>query len=289
MSFILAFLVQVGPFQTPAPPVLRPPASNPRKPAAAQETPRLPARADSYGARLAECLALTDSDLGAAVDLAENWAEAAKGDEIAAAHHCLGVAQSRRGNWSEAEAALVTAYQATSDADHDARARLGALAGFAALEGGKAERALALLDPAVGDADLAGERQLAGEIELDRARALVALRRMPEASAALGRARGAAPANAEVWLLSAALARRMGDLRSAQAHVEESIRLAPTDGEAGLEAGLIAVLSGRNESARASWESVIAVAPSSDAAVVAKQYLNQLGFPPPAAPVRKAP
>ena len=28
---------------------------------------------------------------------------------------------------------------------------------------------------------------------------------------------------------------------------------------------------------------------NSDAAVVAKQYLNQLGFPPPAAPVRKAP
>ena len=289
MSFVLAILAQVGPFQTPAPPVLRPPASNPRKPAATQEAPRSPARADGYGARLAECLALTDSDLGAAVDLAENWAEAAKGDDVVAAQHCLGVAESRRGNWSEAETALVSAYQGTSETDYDARARLGALAGYAALEGGKSERALALLDPAVGDADLAGERQLAGEIELDRARALVGLRRMPEASAALGRARGAAPANAEVWLLSATLARRMGDLRAAQSHVEEAIRLAPTDGEAGLEAGLIAVLSGRSESARASWESVIAVAPQSEAAVVAKQYLNQLAFPPPALPARKAP
>lgn len=239
--------------------------------------------------KLADCLALAESDPATAVETAENWAEAAKGEDVAAAQHCLGVAHSRRGEWSEAEEALLAARQAIPESDSAARARLGGLAGYAALEGGKAQRALALLDPAVGEADLAGERQLAGEIELDRARALVALRRTEEASTALGRARGAAPTNAEVWLLSATLSRRMGDLRSAQVQIEEAIRLAPTEPEAGVEAGLIAVLSGRNESARASWESVIAVAPQSEAAAVAKQYLNQLGFPPPALPARTAP
>lgn len=276
MSLLLAILAQVGPFQTPVPPILRPPVSNPRKPGAGGVAPVLPKPATTVEGRLTECLAMAESDAAAAAELAENWLEAAKGAELASANHCLGVASARLQNWSDAESALLAARNATPEGDTLLRARLGGLAGFAALEGNHPERALGMLDPAVGDADLAGEKQLAGEIELDRARALVSLRRMDEASAALGRARGAAPVNAEVWLLSAALARRMGQLRQAQSHVEEAARLNPVDPAIGVEAGLIAVLSGRTESARNSWQSVIDVAPQSEEAKTARGYLEQL-------------
>ena len=66
---------------------------------------------------------------------------------------------------------------------------LALMAGNAALAAGGAERGLAELDAAHGEALGAGDMVLAGDISVDRARALVALKRPADAAAALAEAR----------------------------------------------------------------------------------------------------
>ena len=167
------------------------------------------------------------------------------------------------------------------------------MAGNAAIADNGAARALATLDSAATDARAARIAPLIGEIEIDRARALVALHREGEAATELTDARANAPDNALGWLLSATLSRRMGHLAEAQVQIETAARLAPNDGEIGLEAGVIAELAGHEETARKSWQSVIDAAPDSEAATHARAYLAQLGpeaKPPTAsAPAAKPP
>ncbi len=283
MTLLLALLAQIGPFvssQQSVPAPFRPPAVNPRK----QNRQQTAAPAVLVPGRQASCLTRAETEPEAAAGDARDWLAGAQGADVSAAAHCLGVAQLRLARWTEAEVSLRRAHDAASESDHGLRARLGALAGYAALEGKQADRALSLLDPAVGDADMAGDSRMAGEIELDRSRALVALKRLPEAQAALARARGALPNEPEVWLLSATLSRRTGNLREAQLQIEEAARLAPTDGPTGVEAGVIAALAGHDQSARLSWQSVIAVAPGTEAARIAQDYLDQIGPAPGARP-----
>ncbi|TAD73156.1 MAG: hypothetical protein EAY70_12700, partial [Sphingomonadales bacterium] len=115
----------------------------------------------------------------------------------------------------------------------------------------------------------------------DRARALVALGRGPEALDALDAATTLAPERAEGWLLKATLLRRLDRLGEAQAAIEQAAALAPGGAgigpEIGLEAGVIAVLAGRDTAARASWQSVLDLAPESPAAATATDYLAQFG------------
>jgi len=157
------------------------------------------------------------------------------------------------------------------------RARLGAMAGNAQLVSGDAAAALLSLDGAVVDARAAGVPALLGGIAVDRARALVALGKPQEAVSALAEARASQPGDAQTWLLSATLSRRLGDLAQAQSQIEAAAKLAPTDPDIGLEAGAIAVLSGHEDAARKSWDSVVAAAPASEAANRARAYLAQLG------------
>jgi Flp pilus assembly protein TadD len=80
-----------------------------------------------------------------------------------------------------------------------------------------------------------------------------------------------------VWLLSATLSRRLGDLTVAQAQIETAATLDGNDPAIALEAGVIAELAGNEDAARKSWQSVVAVAPSSPEATSAKAYLAQIG------------
>lgn len=235
--------------------------------------------------RFAGCLDAVQSSPEDGLSAAEAWLAGAKGEGRAEAEQCRGVALAALQRWGEAEAAFVAGRDAAGPADHALRARLGAMAGNAALAGKAPDRALALLDSARGDAGDGGDANLSGGIAVDRARALVALSRVEEAESALAEARASTPQNAVAWLLSATLSRRQGRLGVAQAQIEEAVRLAPTDPEAGLEAGVIAMLGGREAAARKSWESVIAIAPGSVAARTARGYLDQLA-PPPQSPGR---
>jgi tetratricopeptide (TPR) repeat protein len=277
---------QVGPFTppgareaSPLPPELRDrkPRAKAQPPAPALPAPPVPERA---GGELRACLDLAASDPAAAEQSARAWLEMAQGPARADAGQCLGVALARAQAWDEAATAFLAARDAAPPDAHARRARLGALAGNAALAGGDGATALAALDPAASEAKVAGDAALGGEIAIDRARALVALTRAAEAEAPLAEARAALPGNAQAWLLSATLSRRLGKLAEAQAQIERAAELLPIDPAIGLEAGVIAVLSGRDEAARKSWASVIAAAPESDAATTARGYLAQLDASP---------
>ena len=275
MSLILALLApmlaQVGPFVTPGaalPPVER------RRPAVKVQAAPL-----QEPSRLQACLEDAEASPSDAIEEAEAWLTTVKGTPQVEPNRCLGAAHSRRGEWGEAEAAFLAARDAAAASDHALRAQLGGMAGNAALAGQTWDQALAALDIAQADAQKAGDVRLSGEIAIDRARALVALKRDAEAGKALVEARTSAMNNPLAWLLSATLSRRQGKLAEAQAQIATAATLAPTDPEIGLEAGVIAVLSGRDEGARLSWQSVIAAAPTSEAATTATTYLAQLGQP----------
>lgn len=278
MSFILsiALLAQVG----PAPALNLPTGLEDRKPrrpaAAASPAPQVPRGRTP----LEECMSAVNSDPPGAIDIAEAWLAQTKGAPTAPAQFCLGSAHAALGHWDEAETAFLAGRDAAATTDLRLRAQLGAMAGTTALARGEAARALGALDQAHIDAMAAPDLVLGGDIQIDRSRALVALKRDAEAATALAEARGASPKNSEAWLLSATLSRRQGKLTEAQTQIETAAGIEPRDPAIGLEAGVIAVLSGRDAAARKSWESVVAAAPDSDAAKTATAYLAQLSAPP---------
>lgn len=223
------------------------------------------------------CLLAVESDPERSAEVARAALASAQGREKVRAGLCLGVALADLDRWGEARTAFTQARDTADPSDHLSRARLGAMAGNAALADGKAGDALMLLGPAATEAKTASDGALGASIALDRARALVSLGQNGEAAAALADARTADPDNAQAWLLSATLARRQKNLIEAQTQIEKAAQLAPQDPEVGLEAGVIAVLGGRDEAARRSWTSVLNTSPDSPAAVTAKDYLAQLG------------
>ena len=279
MSLILAILAQVGPFATTPPPEpLRPP---PRAaaPAATPAPPSAAAPPPAARSRLEFCLDSAQSAPVDAIDDAETWRDAVQGSARAEPDLCLGTANARLEHWSEAEDAFLAGRDAAVESDRQLRAKLGGMAGNAALAQGAFERALPQLDMALADARAANDARLTGELQIDRARALVALKRPGEAEAALAEARTVASDNSLAWLLSATLSRRQSQLAAAQEQIAKAAELAPRDPEVGLEAGVIAMLAGNEAAARKSWQSAIDMAPDSEAAATAKGYLAQLGTP----------
>jgi tetratricopeptide (TPR) repeat protein len=231
--------------------------------------------------RLKDCLDLAMLRPADAIEVAEVWlAEAKSMADRAGAKQCKALALTRIEGWGEAGVLFLSARDDTPAHESGTRARLGAIGGNALIVSGNLPEALAALDEARADANQAGDVKLGGVIQIDRARALVGLDRADDAAAALKEARETLPDNAQAWLLSATLSRRMGKLPQAQAQIELAAELLPIDPEIGLEAGVIAVLSGRDEAARKSWQSVLKAAPGSPAAKTAQLYLDQLGPPP---------
>lgn len=282
MSLLLTLLplvAQVGPFTAPGTTGTPFPAKveRPAKTHAVAAPASPPATARS--ARAQDCMAAADNNSEDAVDLATRWLASAKGADKVDAQFCLGLAHSKLEDWPEAEQAFLAGRDAAGS-DRMLRARLGAMAGNAALAGAAPDRALAALDTARQDVKGLVSPTLETDIALDRARALVALKRAADAENALADARTASPSNPEAWLLSATLARRTGKLAEAQARIERAAELLPIDPDIGLEAGVIAVLSGHEDAARKSWQSVIAAKPDSAAAATARGYLAQLGALP---------
>ena len=276
LALLAPMLAQVGPFQTPAPaPPPRPAAARQQAPAPLSPPPR---------SRLQFCLDDAASAPIDAIDDAETWRDAVTGSAQAEPNLCLGSAQARLERWSEAEQAFLAGRDAAATSDRQLRAKLGAMAGNAALAQGAFEQALTTLDLARSDAASADDLRLTGEIAIDRARALVALKREPEAEKALIEARTSAADNGLAWLLSATLSRRQGKLAAAQAQIATAAQLAPRDPEIGLEAGVIAALAGFDEAARKSWQSVVDMAPGTDFAATARNYLTQLATGPSSKP-----
>lgn len=284
MTPLIVLLLQVGPMPTTEP-------ISPIPDELYEQRERTHARQNAYvevlppTSRLAQCLTRTRQDPGGAANEAEAWLAAASEGERGDAAQCLGVAQAQLGQQGEAAETFLLARDSTPGGDHRARALRGGLAGGALLAQRDPAGALALLDAARADAQAAGgegaagQDAILGQIAIDRAIALVALDRVDEAGAALDTARAALPENAQAWLLSGTLSRRLGNLNEAQARIERAAILAPLDAAVGLEVGVIAAMSGRDDAARKSWRSVIDAAPGSEAAATAQTYLDQLDTP----------
>lgn len=275
LSLLLPLIAQVGPSVGVGAGGSLPqaPLEIPRKKteAAAPPAPLTPA---------AQCRKLLAGNPAEAQAYAEKWLKDLKGSARVEPGQCLGMALAAQGEWDEAEAAFAEARELTPANEPAGRARLGGMAGNALLAAGKPEAALARLDQAHGEALGASDLRLAGEISIDRARALVALKRDGDAATALATARTNAADNGQGWLLSATLSRRQGKLAEAQQQIQVAAQLMPLDPEVGLEAGVIAVLAGNEGAARRSWLSVVKAAPGSETARTAQSYLDQLGPDP---------
>jgi tetratricopeptide (TPR) repeat protein len=229
--------------------------------------------------RLLACMTEARSDPALAITTASQWLEGLAGPATSAPQQCLGFAYMGVLRWQAAEQAFVASRDALAETDLAARARIGTMAGNAALADQRPADALALFVAAQADATAAGDRELAGSISADRARAYVAMDQQLNAAQALAQGRELATQDPAVWLLSATLARRMEDLASARGWIAIAAALAPSDPAIGLEAGVIAVLGGSDEAARQSWQSVIDLAPQSPQATTARAYIAQLAEP----------
>jgi Flp pilus assembly protein TadD len=226
--------------------------------------------------RLHVCLEQARTDPPTAIAAASEWTAEAIGADASLPRQCLGFAYMSLLRWEAAEGEFLAARDAREPADRAARARLGAMAGNAALAAGDFSGALATFTAAQADAEAAGLNEEAGIIAADRARALVGAGREAEAGDVLTGAQILAPQVADVWLLSAALARRQGSLTRARDLIGTAVALDPQSQEIGLELGLIAALSGDEASARTAWTTVTALDSATPQAETARAYLAQL-------------
>ena len=190
------------------------------------------------------------------------------------ARHCLGFAYAEQLNWTAATAAFVESAQAAEVAQDKRIAKFWAQAGNAALAGGDAQKALEYLNAALVQGSLKGLNK--GLVHLDRARAHVALENYPSAKSEFAMVHELAPQDPLGWLLSATLARRMGDLELAKNDIVVADQTAPGDPAIALEAGNISFEAGDRVNAKANWEKAVKINADSRSAIVAQKYLDQL-------------
>lgn len=181
----------------------------------------------------------------------------------ARAEQCTGLARARQADWPAAAAAFKQAARVAEVARDPATAGYWAQAGNAWLAAGQAERARTALDAALAGGTLSGLDL--GEARLDRARALVAMGKLVPARTDLDAALRNASADPLVWLLSATLARRTGDLPRARADIAEALKRATDDASVQLEAGNIAAAGNDEAAARRAWTEAARLAPGSPA------------------------
>jgi tetratricopeptide (TPR) repeat protein len=237
---------------------------------------------------LVDCLNRARADSASALLFARDWLSRSTTPASRVwPDQCLGMILSDQGDYTGAQAAFADGVAGLAPDQATEGVPLMAMAGNAALAAGNADGALTWFNRAYA-IKAYEDRPARGALAADRARALVALGRIGEASDALAEAREQAPNDATVFLLSATLARRAKDLTAAQRYIETAAGLSRSDPAIGLEAGVIAVLSGHDDAARKSWQSVIATAPDGPEAQAARDYLKQLGDEP-SAPLDHAP
>ena len=189
----------------------------------------------------------------------------------AARARCAGVALAGAARWREAAAAFEGAAKQVNDTK---AADLWAQAGNAWLAAGEPAKAGAALDAAL----VLSEGRTAfdkGELRLDRARAAVAAGDLDAGRTVLDQALTAVPDDPLAWLLSATLARRMGQPARAAKDIAEALKRAPDDAAVQLEAGNIAARAGNTEQAKERWGDALRLQPDGDAGRAAKAALAQ--------------
>jgi tetratricopeptide (TPR) repeat protein len=236
-----------------------------------------PTTATAIDARYQSCIKLATTDPKAAENEAERYRLSGGG---AKARECLGLSYAQEERWREAATAFEGAAHDAETAKDDLAAKYWAEAGNAWLAGSEPVKAHAALDAALAPGTLAGQQK--GEALLDRSRALVAAGEMKGARTDLDLALDNAPDDPLAWLLSATLARRMGDLPRAKGDIAEALKRSGDDASVQLEAGNIAALDGDADGAKTAWQQAIKLAPGSPMAANARNALTQFDAPDPA-------
>lgn len=253
--------------------------------AAAKSSPAVPSREDGkipvpekFAVPFQQCLDAAVESPDAGIAFAQKWR--IEGGSFYA-RHCMGFAYARAERWTPA---IVSFEQAAEEAERSNEmaqaARLWAQAGNAALASGDAAKARNDFDAALARGLPDGFEK--GEVHLDRARALVALKDTAGARESLDAALTHAPKDPLAWLLSATLARRAGEMSLAQAHIARAVQLSPDDASVALEEGNIAVLTGHEDVARSAWQRAVRLSPVSPAGKAAADNLTRLASPAPA-------
>jgi tetratricopeptide (TPR) repeat protein len=212
--------------------------------------------APSDPTRYAACIQLAGKDPARALQMAHGWRLEGGG---VAARHCLAVAQMRAGHHEAALQSYEAAGIASEDAHDPQTVPLWRQAAEAAMIAGKPADALRFLTRAL--ARPAGS-ELSPRAEADlltfRAEVQVELGATAPAMADLTRATDLSPEFFMPWLLKATLARRGGDLATAESALVKAADLAPQSADVELEAGNLAAAKGDTKLARQAWEAAAA-------------------------------
>ncbi len=221
--------------------------------------------------RLNECLDLSTQDPNSGIISANEWKLQGGGF---LADHCLGFAYAIDFKFDAAMNAFDNAAQAAAKVQDVRSARFWLQAANAAIAAQKPQQAIGFVDAALSQGTLK-DTQL-GEAHLDKARAMVALKREEQAGAELALAQKFVPQDPLVWLLSATLNRRLGKTTIARADIDVAARLVPSDSAVALEQGNIEATDGNYEAAEKHWRNVLAIRPEGRTADAARKLLSQL-------------
>lgn len=230
---------------------------------------------DTPDRRYRACLATVRTAPATAAGQAKAWLSSGGG--IMAAQ-CLGLAYAALERWPDAGAAFEAAAKDATARDDKRRGDLWVQAGNAWLAAGDAARAKTALEAALAT-KLLGPA-LEGEVHLDLARAAVARNDVTLARSEIDKGLKLVPDDAFAWYLSAALARRAGDLPRAQEHIAKAVALAADDPAILLEAGNIAGVSGEKDAAEGLYARAMRSGPDTEAGRAAKAALDAAAAPP---------
>lgn len=221
--------------------------------------------------RYSACLALVATQPQQAITQAQAWRIEGGG---VMARHCLALGELEIRDYTAALKSFEGAAAASEAAADGMAVTIWSQAGDAAMRAGQPEAAVRYLTKAIDGAGGVTLSPKAGaQLRVDRARALVDLKRDKDAAADLAAATATAPDVPFGWLLKATLARRMGDMKLAEASILEAAKRDPDSGDVQLEAGNIAAVQGNKELARAAWTAAVAVDPDAPAGIAAAKAL----------------
>jgi tetratricopeptide (TPR) repeat protein len=204
-----------------------------------------------------------------AVRTAEAWGQSGGGFH---ADQCLGLAYASLGRWVPAATAFEQAAAKAQATGDRSVSDFWVQSGNGWLAAGDAARARQAFDAALATGFLSDG--LRGQVHLDRARAAVAAGDMSGSAADIAQGIALVPADPFAWYLSAALARRQGNLEKARTEILKAVELAPDDANVLLEAGNIAGLSGDLVAAKGFFERAAKASPSSEAGRAASAALE---------------
>ena len=267
-SLLLPLLMQSAtPYGSPIDPVLRP--SEPKsEPVAA---PPSPEPASPLDIRFNQCVDQASENPDSGLLTANKW-QIEGGGYLA--RNCLGFAYAELQDWAKAVSEFTQSAQGAQAAGDDRAAIFWSQAGNAALAHGDHSSALEYFAAALAQNTL--DDLLKGEVHLDMARVFVAQENYDQAKKEFAVVHELVPEDPLGWLLSATLARRMGDLVQAKSDIAVAAKLAGADPAVALEAGNIAYEAGDTLNAKSNWEQAVKFGTDSPSAKVATRYLSQL-------------